>query len=81
MSWSRLGVSRPTVILWRERYAKEGIDGLADAARSGRPKRIDDAQIIARTLEPPPAGLGVTHWSSRLLAGELGVGDATVARA
>jgi transposase len=77
----RLGVSRPTVILWRERYASEGIDGLADAARSGRPKRIDDAQIIARTLEPPPAGLGVTHWSSRLLAGELGVGDATVARA
>jgi transposase len=77
----RLGVSRPTVILWRERYLAEGIDGLADAARSGRPKRIDDAQIIARTLEPPGAGLGITHWSSRLLAGELGVGDATVARA
>ena len=77
----RLGVSRPTVILWRERYAREGIEGLTDAPRSGRPKRIDDAQIIARTLEPPPERLGITHWSSRLLGAELGVGDATVARA
>ena len=25
------------------------------------------------TLEPPPERLGVTHWSSRLLAGELGI--------
>jgi hypothetical protein len=31
-------------------------------------------------LEPPPAKLGVTHWSSRLLARHLGIGDATVAR-
>jgi Winged helix-turn helix len=77
----RLGVSRPTVILWRERYGARGIDGLCDDARSGRPKVVDDSQLIARTLEPPPERLGVTHWSSRLLAKELGVGDATVARA
>ncbi len=32
-------------------------------------------------MEPPPARLAVTHWSTRLLAAELGVGDATVARA
>jgi len=77
----RLGLSRPTVIKWRERYAAHGIAGLADEARSGRPKRVDDAAILAATLEPPPAKLSVTHWSTRLLAGELGVGDATVARA
>jgi transposase len=77
----RLGVSRPTVILWRERYASRGIDGLQDDARSGRPKVVDDARVIARTLEPPPERLGVTHWSSRLLGAELGIGDATVARA
>jgi transposase len=69
------------VIKWRERYAAQGIAGLADEARSGRPKRVDDAAILAATLEPPPAKLSVTHWSTRLLAGELGVGDATVARA
>ena len=77
----RLGVSRPTAIKWRDRFAAHGLGGLADLPRSGRPKTIDDAQIIAATLEPPPASLGITHWSSRLLARHLGIGDATVARA
>ena len=76
-----VGVSRPTVIKWRDRFAANGIDGLDDDPRPGRPKTIDDAAIIATTLEPPPDSLAVTHWSSRLLAGQLGIGDATVARA
>jgi transposase len=62
-----LGVSRPTVIKWRDRFAVDGVDGLADLPRSGRPKTIDDAQIIAATLDPPPDSLAVTHWSTRLL--------------
>lgn len=78
---ARLNVSRPTVIQWRERYRGRGIDGLFDAPRSGRPKQVDDAAIITATLEPPPEQLGVTHWSTRLLAVHLRVGDATVARA
>ena len=77
----RLGVSRPTVIKWRDRFAALGIAGLEDEHRSGRPKVVDDAAIIAATLEPPPDKLGVTHWSSRLLGRHLGIGDATVARA
>lgn len=78
---SQLGVSRPTVIKWRDRFTTRGVDGLADLPRSGRPKEIDDASIIAATLELPPESLAVTHWSSRLLAKHLGIGDATVARA
>ena len=77
----RLGLSRPTVIKWRDRFAAHGIDGLDDEPRSGRPKTIDDAAIIAATLDAPPDALGVTHWSSRLLGKHLGIGDATVARA
>jgi transposase len=77
----RLGVSRPTVIQWRERYAADGLAGLEDAERSGRPKTIDDAAIIAATLEPPPRRLAVTHWSTRLLGRELRIGHATIARA
>jgi len=77
----RVGVSRPTAIKWRDRFAIDGLDGLADLARSGRPKVIEDAAIIAATLEAPPASLAVTHWSSRLLGKHLGIGDATVARA
>jgi transposase len=76
-----LGLSRPTVIKWRERFAVHGIAGLDDEPRTGRPKTIDDAAIIAATLDPPPDALGVTHWSSRLLGKQLGIGDATVARA
>jgi transposase len=77
----RLGVSRPTVIQWRERYAAQGLSGLDDGDRSGRPKTVDDVAIIAATLEPPPRRLEVTHWSCRLLAAELKIGHATVARA
>jgi len=76
-----LDVSRPTVIKWRDRFAAHGIAGLDDEQRSGRPKVVDDSAIIAATLEPPPAKLGVTHWSLRLLGKHLGIGDATVARA
>ena len=32
------------------------------------------------TLEPPPAGLGVTHWSSLRLAAELGLSNVKVAK-
>jgi transposase len=77
----RFQVSRPTVIKWRERFAAGGLETLSDQARSGRPKRLDDSTIISRTLEPPPERLGVTHWSTRLLARDLGIGDASVARA
>ena len=77
----QVGVSRPTVIKWRDRFVAHGLAGLEDEERSGRPKSVDDAVIIAATLEPPPAKLGVTHWSSRLLAAQLKIGNATVARA
>jgi transposase len=80
----RLGIARPTVIAWRKRYVREGLTGrLADRPRRGRPqtvRRDRRAEILAATLTPPPEHLGVTHWSSRLLASELGVSHSTVAR-
>ena len=75
----QVGMSRPTVNRWRARYVEAGIAGLADERRPGRPRRVDRATIITATLSPPPAALGVTHWSSRLLAPRLGVDHATVA--
>ena len=78
---ARVSVSRPTVIGWRARYETSGLDGLDDEARSGRPRHVDHEAIIAATLSSPPKKLGVTHWSSRLLATRLGVGNATIARA
>jgi transposase len=75
----RLGVTRPTVNLWRSRYAEQGLVGLAGQKRPGRPRQVDRAAVIAATLSPPPKSLGVTHWSSRLLAPRLGIDHATVA--
>ena len=60
-------MSRPTVLLWRDRFDEHGIDGLHDEARAGRPRHVSHERIIAATLKPPPKCLGVTHWSSRLL--------------
>lgn len=76
-----VGVSRPTVIGWRERYGERGLAGLDDEDRSGRPRTVDHRGIVAATLRPPPKKYGVTHWSSRLLGRHLRIGDATVARA
>src|SRR4051812_19909116 len=63
-----VGVSRPTIRLWRDRHAARGMAGLEDAPRSGRPRRVDHREVVAATLSPPPKKYGVTHWSSRLLA-------------
>ena len=75
----RVGVSKPTVIAWKRRYATEGLGGLSDRPKAGKPRTTDDVAIVLRTLEPPPARLGVTHWSSRLLARGLGLSNVKVA--
>jgi transposase len=76
-----VGVSRPTVNAWRARYAAQGLAGLADVKRPGRKRSIDQRRIVAETLRPPPVSLGVTHWSSRLLAKRLGTSHVTIAEA
>jgi transposase len=76
----RVGVSRPTVIQWRNRYDAGGIAALGDRDRSGRPAVIDDVAVVVATIQAPPAALGVTHWSARLLGRHLGISFASVAR-
>ncbi len=84
----KLGCSEPTVVLWRSRFATHGLPGLADAPRSGKPPTIPQSvrdAILSITLTEPPTELGITHWSSRLLADRLRregtpVSHATVAR-
>jgi len=77
----RVGVSRPTVNKWRSRYADRGLAGLADEPRPGPARTVDQRKIITATLTPPPKSLGVTHWSSRLLAQRLSMSHVTVAEA
>jgi len=78
-----VGVSRPTVIGWRDRYEAGGIAALEDEPRSGRPAQISEADVVVATLADggrPPERLGITHWSARFLAAELGISFASVAR-
>jgi transposase len=74
----RCGTSVPTVRHWRYRYQAGGIAALEDLPRAGRPRTVDESAVVVRTLEKPPQRLGVTHWSSRLLAADLGVSSASV---
>ena len=65
----------------RRRFGDEGLAGLGDKPRSGRPPSITArkrAQVVAKTLKPP--GDGLTHWSSRELAAVVGVSHSTVHR-
>ena len=76
----RVGVSGPTVLAWRNRYAAGGVVALEDLPRSGRPVVHDEVAVVTATLQAPPEHLGVTHWSARLLGHHLGISFATVAR-
>ena len=70
----QLETSDVTVGLWRRRFLAQGVSGLYDELRPGRPRPISDervAQLVRKTLKTKPkAG---THWSIRQIAGETGV--------
>lgn len=75
------GVNVNTVGKWRRRFIEEGIDGLHDADRPGRPREIDDERVMAlinKTLQQQPDD--ATHWSTRSMARAVGVSNATVQR-
>ena len=78
---AELSVSPMTVLLWRTKYERDGLPGLVDEPRPGRPptySREARDRVIALTLEPPPAG--TTHWSVRRLAHRVGMSETTVWR-
>lgn len=78
----RMGISRPTVQLWRERFLARRQEGLAkDAPRPGRIPRITERtvrKIVAATLQTKPPN--ATQWSTRTMAKAQGVSEATVRR-
>lgn len=78
---SMLGVSQPTVGMWRERFRREGLAGLGDLPKSGAPRTVQDEQvasIVRRTLQTKPKS--ATHWSTRTMAKEAGVSHQTISR-
>lgn len=77
-----VGLSRQTVGKWRERYRTQGLMGLYEERRPGKPRSIEDEEImelIAKTLKAPPPE-GSTHWSCRSMAEATGLSKSTVHR-
>src|SRR5256714_14345520 len=77
-----VGVSRPTVLVWRSDFEKDGLVGFGEVAKGrGRKPSISDekvAEIVDLTLHSKPAG--ETHWSCRSMATRVGVSPASVQR-
>jgi putative transposase len=78
---ARLGLSRPTVGIWRQRYVTQRVPGLYDEPRPGGPRSIGDdevATLIRKTLKTKPKN--GTHWSCRSIAAETKLSKSTVQR-
>jgi len=77
-----LGISRPTVQLWRQRFLALRLVGLEkDAPRPGRIPKIPEKKIhavVEATLHTTPSN--ATHWSTRSLAKAQGLSEATIRR-
>lgn len=70
----QLGVSQPTVRKWRARYVEDGLAGLRNEPRPGRPRTLDDqrvADLLNKALQTRPAKQ--THWSLRSFAAEASI--------
>ena len=77
----QLGLSRPTVGKWRQRFLRQGLVCLYEEARPGAPRAISDEKVAAllrQTLKSKPKT--GTHWTCRSLAAETEVSFATVHR-
>ena len=77
-----LSISRQKTARWRKRLLRLGVAGLQkDAPRPGRPRTISAAKIsevVTKTTQSRPAN--ATHWSTRTMAREAGISEASVRR-
>ncbi len=75
------GMSPRRTLAWKRNWQKNGLDGLLDAPRAGRPRKLTparEAALLAATEQRPPNL--ITHWSTRRLAQRLGLSHMTVMR-
>jgi transposase len=77
----RLGVTKPTVGKWRQRFERHRLDGLLDEPRPGAPRTVTDAhveRVVTLTLETQPKE--ATHWSTRAMARRTGLSQSAISR-
>ena len=74
-----LKISTRMTALWRGRFILRGVEGLLkDAPRPGRTPSIEAAMINTVMEKTTPAN--ATHWSTRTMAREVGISEASVRR-
>jgi len=76
-----VGLSGQMVCKWRQRYLQQGLSGLHDELRPGRPRSISDekvAVLIRKTLQTKPKE--ATHWTIRSMAKETKLSRPTIHR-
>ena len=78
----RIGVSRPTVWRWQQRFAESGVEGLLrDKTRKPGKAPIaaeTTARVVALTCTAPPHQ--ATHWTGRAMAKAIGISVGSVQR-
>lgn len=77
----KVALSAQSVCKWRQRYLQQGILGLHDELRPGRPRSVSDEQVatlIRKTLNTKPKK--GTHWTIRSMAKETELSRPTVHR-
>jgi transposase len=80
IAW-RLGTSKPTIIRWKERFLREGVNGLDTNHPGQKPFKLTPglrAKVLAATRRKPTDGS--THWSCRKLAATLEISKDLVHR-
>lgn len=76
---TEVGVGRVQVARWRERYAKQRLQGIErDLPRGAPAKKVDVARLVELTTQSTPEA--ATHWSTRKMGAVLGVSASTVMR-
>jgi putative transposase len=77
----KVGLSAQSVCKWRRRFLAQGLSGLHDELRPGRPRSVSDEQVatlIRQTLNTQPRD--GTHWTIRSLAKEAQLSRPTIHR-
>ena len=76
---STLNVGRASIAKWKKRFISNGLEGLNDLPRSGKPRTYTEAdrvRVVQKACSKPPDGY--SKWTQRRIAKEVGMSQAKV---